>query len=231
MGADSITRRAPAVDKILSDIREKIFLGYFASGQPLPESMLADMYGVSRGSVRSAIQALENEGLIVVGSNGRKTPVKITKKFTHDLYETRIMLETQAMKICMEDDSFDSSLLGSALADLYSLYSCADADLYALRGRLNTAFHSALVRSANNVSLLKCWETLEPLLISISNFNYIKLADEQTNEHIINSHKKIVDMMLHHDERVFDVLRQHIADAHGETDWGFGDEDEEQSAV
>lgn len=215
-----MSSRAPAVEKVLSDIREKIIFNQFEAEQPLSESMLAEMYEVSRGSIRSAIQMLESEGLIIVGDNGRKTPARITEKFTSDLYETRIMLETEAIKICMNKSEVDSSIIATAFADFYKLYSYSGEELYILRSQINTSFHRAILRMADNIPLLKCWDTIEPLIYCIAKFNYITLAERQTNDELIKTHQLLMDLILKKDKRAFDVTRSHIKLAVDETNMG-----------
>ena len=220
MSLKNSASRAPTVDKVLRDIREKIFLNQFDSGQPLAENMLANMCGVSRGSIRSAIQILESEGLIIVGENGRKTPIRMTKKFTNDLYETRTMIEVQAVRLCIQKPNVDSSLIASAFSDFYKLYSLQGEELYIQRSRVNTAFHRAIVKMADNISLLKCWSTLEPMLYSLAKFNYIKLGDKQSNDILIDTHQQLMDLILRRNEEAFQVIRAHIGQAVTETDWG-----------
>lgn len=220
MSAEHMEQRAPIVDKVLNDIRESIFLNKFEPEQSLTENTLAQMYGVSRGSVRTAIQVLETEGLIVIGKTGRKTPVRITEKFTQDLYSTRIMLESQAIRICIANPAVDSSIIAAAFADFYKLYSYSGDELYIQRSRINTDFHKSIIRMAGNISLSKCWDTLEPMIYCMAKFNYINLGDKQSNEALIQSHQQLMDLILKRDARALQVIEDHIALAEHETSWG-----------
>ena len=224
LSAGSLGSRAPTVDKVLGDIREKIFLGQFEKDQPLAESMLADMYGVSRGSIRVAIQVLENEGLIIVGENGRKTPVRVTPKFTNDLYETRAMLETQAIKLCIAKPNVDSTMIAQAFSDFYKLYSLNGEELYIRRSQVNTSFHRAIIKMADNISLYKCWSTLEPMIYCLAKFNYIKLGDKQSNDALIETHRMLMDAILKRNSSALQIIREHIGTAITETDWGLLEE-------
>lgn len=54
-------------EQVAADLRREIRSGELGPGARLPsEPELSEMYGVSRGTVRSAVRALRDEGLIVV---------------------------------------------------------------------------------------------------------------------------------------------------------------------
>ena len=58
------TKKVP--DQIAEQIRSSILAGEFSPGQKLPtERKLADMFGVSRPSVREAINMLVSAGLVM----------------------------------------------------------------------------------------------------------------------------------------------------------------------
>ena len=103
---DSI-QRAGTVNMILQEVREKIIFNNYADGEAITETQLAKEYAVSRSSVRTALQVLENEGLIVVGANGRKTVQGINQRFISDFYETRALLEARAVEIILKREYVD----------------------------------------------------------------------------------------------------------------------------
>jgi GntR family transcriptional regulator len=64
----------PVTHQIAADLRDKIENGTYGPGALLPsEPELAQKYGVSRQTARSALKALEQEGLIVVHSTRGRT--------------------------------------------------------------------------------------------------------------------------------------------------------------
>jgi GntR family transcriptional regulator len=66
--------RPPVTHRIATELRQKIHDGTLGPGALLPsEPELAQKYGVSRQTARSALQALEQEGLIVVHSTRGRT--------------------------------------------------------------------------------------------------------------------------------------------------------------
>lgn len=212
--------RSPAVEKVLVDLREKIMLGEVTREQQLAENTLAAGYGVSRGSIRRALQTLENEGLVVASDNGRRTPVVIDEKFTNDLYQTRLMLETAAIQICLNKMDIDTSRIATAVADFYKLYSYEGEELYVARSIVNTRFHRAVIETAESQPLLQCWNTLEPLIHGIAKFNYIKLKELQTNDDLISSHQKLMDLIFKRNRKALQEIADHVGVAISETGWG-----------
>jgi GntR family transcriptional regulator len=66
--------QTPVTQQITADLRAKIEDGTYGPGALLPsEPELAQKYGVSRQTARSALRALEQEGLIVVHSTRGRT--------------------------------------------------------------------------------------------------------------------------------------------------------------
>ena len=212
--------RSPAVEKVLLDLRERIMLGEISSEQQLAENALAAYYGVSRGSIRRALQTLESEGLVITSENGRRAPVVIDEKFTSDLYQIRLMIEAKAIQICLIKEDIDTSIIATAFADFYKLYSFQGEELYFARSVVNTRFHRAVVETAENQSLLQCWNTLEPLIHGLAKFNYIKLKERQTNDDLITSHQKLMDLIFRRDKAALTEIADHVGVAINETDWG-----------
>ena len=69
--------------KIADEIRDRITTGEIAPGTKLPtESQLMDQYGMSRNTIRLALAALENEGLIAT-EQGRGSFVREWSSLTH----------------------------------------------------------------------------------------------------------------------------------------------------
>jgi GntR family transcriptional regulator len=77
-----VTDAVPLYYQLGSVLREKIQSGHFAAGDRIPtEAELSEAYGVSRITVRQALSALEEEGLIRREA-GRGTFVSELRRFT-----------------------------------------------------------------------------------------------------------------------------------------------------
>ena len=209
--------RTPTVGKVLEGIRDEIFMLELKSGDMFTESALAEKHEVSRGSIRSALLILENEGLISTLSNGRKVIVGINEKFIEDLYETRMLLEQKAAEICVVRRNVDCTPLAQAITRFYTLQSCGKADLTLERAQANTGFHRALFEAAANSSLLQCWETLEPLLHALVKLNCATLGEKNDDAHSVRSHTAILEMILGRNAQVIAEIGRHVGVAVGES--------------
>src|SRR5690348_17001148 len=66
--------KTPITHQITDDLRRNIEVGSYGPGALLPsEPELAEKYGVSRQTARSALKALEEEGLVNVHSTRGRT--------------------------------------------------------------------------------------------------------------------------------------------------------------
>jgi len=202
--------RAPTVQKVLDSIRDKIIMLEYKSGDMLTENNLSEEYNVSRGSVRSALVLLENEGLISTLSNGRKYVIGLTEKFIEDLYETRIMLEREAALYCINKNILDLSPLANVLTKFYTLATAPTDSIYLNRAIINTSFHRAIFETCTNRSLLQCFETIEPMLFALAKLNYCTLGDSCDNSVLIQTHTQILELIMKRDVIVADEITRHI---------------------
>ena len=89
---DRFSRSVFAKD-ILHHLRIQILSGEPTAKHRLVEGQLAEEYGVSRGPVRSAIHALEQQGLVQILPSGGAEVVGFTEKHALDLFDIRLNLE------------------------------------------------------------------------------------------------------------------------------------------
>lgn len=83
------TSGVPAFRQVAADIRDKITQGEYAAGSRLPsERVLVDTYGVSRPTVRDAVNLLRTEGLLLA-EHGRGVFIRSTPTI-HRLARTRL---------------------------------------------------------------------------------------------------------------------------------------------
>ncbi|MFE9614035.1 GntR family transcriptional regulator [Streptomyces sp. NPDC006012] len=73
-------RRGTLYRQVASDLREAIAAGEYGSGGRLPaESVLAERYGVSRGTVRQALSSLRADGLVTSRRGTRRVVLGTTR--------------------------------------------------------------------------------------------------------------------------------------------------------
>lgn len=79
-------------------IRESILRGVFQPGERLRQDQLANLIGVSRIPVRSALMQLESDGLITFHPYRGAVVNKLSVDDMREIYELRRLLETHALR-------------------------------------------------------------------------------------------------------------------------------------
>jgi DNA-binding GntR family transcriptional regulator len=90
---ESSNRLTTSLNQVTDVLRQDILTGHLAPGERLVELELAERYGCGRASVRSALVALEKEGLIDRRANRGATVRRITLTEAIQVTEARAALE------------------------------------------------------------------------------------------------------------------------------------------
>ena len=203
--------RADTPDRIQEQLRKDIIIGKYRKGDKIVETELAEEFCASRGSVRTALQALEGEGMIHTLPNGRKEVVGFTKKEARDMYELRWTIENRAVEIAWENRTMNFTPLLNVLKEIER---CAQAqDVEANWYDLDIRFHHALVQVADNVPLLKAWEITMPTMYALLELNTSIDYRQQYIEEFLFKHKAISEMIITQDPAIWDLLKEHITTA------------------
>src|SRR5690606_28343574 len=125
-------------------------------GQPMPESMLAEQFQVSRTPIREALTRLEQDGLLDRTDRGlvvhEDSPEDVI-----DLYDTRIPLEAAAARTAADRRTQRDVIRLRALADQVV---AAGTDDPGEMVSTNSAFHHAIWIASRNRSLIDLLERL-----------------------------------------------------------------------
>ena len=210
------TARADTPDRIQEQLRKDIIIGKYRRGDKIVETELAEEFGASRGSVRTALQALEGEGMIHMLPNGRKEVVGFTKKEARDMYELRWTIENRAVEVAWKNKTMNFTPLLSVLREIEQ---CAQAQSEETNWYdLDIRFHHALVQVADNAPLLKAWEITMPTMYALLELNTSIDYKAQYIEEFLYKHKAISEMIITGDERLYDVHKYHIVTANAISD-------------
>jgi len=206
----SISRSA-GITAIVDQMRFDIITRNYGPDEVLTENNLSEKYGVSRGSIRTALQVLENDGLIGTMPNGRKFVVSVSDKDIENYYEVRSMLECAAGRIILGMDYVDYSELAKAVHEFHVIAEEPDEQvLKARRLETNTRFHRVLVEMSQNRALIQCWNTIEPVLITLAKINSSVLDKTSHGHDYVELHTKILEYIIKKDEALIDYLNNHI---------------------
>ena len=138
--------------KITSILRKAIYAGEYKSGDELSLTDVAAQLGVSRTPVREAFQVLESEGLITLRMNKGAIVNTIDRKFIRDIFEIRILLESEAARKAAET-GMEEEKLNKLLERLFDLRDHLDTLNVSEYVALNQAIHQAIWQAADNHQL------------------------------------------------------------------------------
>lgn len=126
-----VQRAASLGDRVYDLLREHLHSGRMRSGEPLREVTLAAELGVSRTPVREALARLASEGLVDVNGRSFVAPA-LTGGDLQDIYELRLLLETEAARQVARRTDIDAELaqIREALALAERAHAQRNADAF-----------------------------------------------------------------------------------------------------
>ncbi|MGQ0735380.1 MAG: FadR/GntR family transcriptional regulator [Acidobacteriota bacterium] len=171
-------RRLRVNEKIARELQHRIVRGEFSPGESLPpERRLAGQFGVSRGSVREALRALELAGVVVSRQGGgnfvsdtpRGTATTPLSQFLErqrgalvDLSEARQMFEPHLAYLAAERATPDDiDALRRAVEEQEQGLRAGDVDAVFNADRL---FHQTLAETARNQTFIRLHGYLSDLV-------------------------------------------------------------------
>jgi GntR family transcriptional repressor for pyruvate dehydrogenase complex len=152
--------RATIPDGVVQEIQRQIAAGSLQDGDRLPSvASLADDFGVSRASIREALQALAARGLVEIQHgrgtfvrananrvDGYSTWIREQQYALQELCELRLAVETTATRLAAVKASSDEI---KAMADALARMQAAAGDLHQVV-TWDSHFHQAILRASRN---------------------------------------------------------------------------------
>lgn len=184
---------APSAPKlgehVARELRRAIISGSLGYGTHLVEAHLSQMFDVSRGPVRDALQRLTEEGL--VESRRRGTYVRgLSIEDIEELYSLRQLIERDALQRCMNvaDPDFDAAR--SALESMRDAFEVGDAGEFA---RADLDFHSAFYSIPGHRRIENIWLQYRPTfagMLEVTN------AEDRDLAPTFHDHEVLLDAVI-----------------------------------
>jgi GntR family transcriptional repressor for pyruvate dehydrogenase complex len=207
-----------------------ILEGTLKSGERLPaERTLAEQFGVSRPSLREAIQKLAAKGLLVSRQGGGNYVVEsLGSTFSdpllqllesnpeaqRDLLEFRHTLEAScAYYAALRATDVDRERLTAAFEELQSCYSRHEEVSRAEEGAADARFHLAIAEASHNAVLLHTIRGLFDLLKRnvVTNIGGMYKQRSETRDMLISQHRELYQAIMDgHAELAREVSSRHI---------------------
>jgi DNA-binding GntR family transcriptional regulator len=149
-----LTRTLPT--QVADHIRERILSGELAPGERVLETELAEALGVSRHTLRSALQTLTFEGLLEQSQFKSTHVARPTARDVYETYTLRNALEAMACRLAAERVASGAGMAGVDAA-IAAMHAAQDA---ATMKAADFAFHAAVVELAGHVQLRDHYQRL-----------------------------------------------------------------------
>lgn len=214
-------------EQVQRQIADAIYDGTFGQGEKLPsENALADMFGVSRPTVREALGALVQAGLVrkVPGATGgsfvREIDAKAVGRLLQDslshvvrlgsvnigeVSQAREVVEVPSARFAALHRSDEQVAAARAVIDRQREIDLDDHDLVS---RLDQDFHRIVAESSGNRLLTAFVEALHACTAPVT---YLQLSPEVGRE-TIRQHSRIIKAVAAQDEvAAEEAMRAHLA--------------------
>ena len=206
MGFDQVRQRRLS-DDIVEQLEGMILEGTLKSGERLPaERALAEQFGVSRPSLREAIQKLAAKGLLVsrqgggnyvatsLGSTFSDPLLQLLESNPEALLEFRHTLEAScAYYAALRATEMDRERLRLAFERLQDCYARVDEVSRAEEGEADASFHLAIAEASHNAVLLHTIRGLFDLLKRnvVTNIGGMYKQRSETRDMLISQHREL----------------------------------------
>ena len=217
-------------DGIVTQLETLILEGSLKAGERLPaERVLAERFGVSRPSLREAIQKLVARGLLVsrqgggnyvaesLGSTFSDPLLQLLEnnaEAQRDLLEFRHTLEGAcAYYAAQRATDVDRQRLAEAFARLQDCYSRPGKVSRAEEGAADASFHLAIAEASHNAVLLHTIRGLFDLLKHnvVTNIGGMYLQRSETRDRLREQHQALFEAIIERRaEAARDLSHQHI---------------------
>lgn len=183
-------------------IKENIMNLTYPPGMVLTEAMLTKELGMSRSPIRTAIQMLQVEGLIVSDYYKSMTVKEITEKDINEIYQLRELLEGPAFHLIFTSGRYEEY---SYRIEEKIVRMCAVAgDLYEWE-IADTAMHMEIISILDNERINRIYENNLSELIRIGQYSIRNgMGIPKTNE---NLKKMVAYMRKGNYEKSFEILK------------------------
>jgi len=212
------SRLGATTGSVVSQLRNMILEGNYSHEQRLPaERNLAEEFKVSRGTIRTALQNLEEQNLVTrkIGSGTYVTHRELSSQ--HDISSITSPLEMVEVRIAIEPQMVRLAITNASHRDLEELRNAlrqceecgGDAEKFALA---DTAFHMALAQCSKNKLMYWVYERIsEVRRYSQWRIMKAKLLTPERIDYYNDQHRALYEAIASRDaNEAIGVIKQHL---------------------
>jgi DNA-binding GntR family transcriptional regulator len=197
-----------AVDRVAGVLREQILDAQLEAGTRLVEADLVERHGAARHTVRAALRALADEGLVAIAPNRGARVAGLDGDAIAALYELRAALEVEAAHLALarHGDRLPPSV--HEAAEVLARACGRPRPRWSTVSRAHADLHTSLVRAARSPRI----EAVHDLLTAQTRLFLLQVRPHYTFAQMGAEHQQLLcDLETHGPE----VLRTHLRVAAG----------------
>lgn len=201
--------RATRTEQAYTDLRAIILSGHYEPGSRLTESDLTNRLGVSRGTLRSVLARLAQEGYVSTEANRSARTRKFSVDEAIEILETRAVLESAlAAKAAERATDDDIAAMTETCRQMWEWMVPGGRQEY---WKLNRRFHSQVKGAARQVTLTRFVDSLlHPLVMR----QYRNEETELPRVDSVREHEAILAAIVtHNPEAAAAAMRHHLSSA------------------
>jgi DNA-binding GntR family transcriptional regulator len=198
--------RLSTVDALSRALRDRILDGELAPGTPLREEALAGEYDVARHSLRSALRALQGEGLVQILPNRGARVTSLSPEDVRGLSDLRVALEVEAARMALERGSGQLPQSVQAAAERLAALCRRKRPSWGAVAEAHEELHHEIVRAAQSPRIAAAHRQAGAEL----RLFVLQLPPSWTFERIAADHLRLVESL---ETEGPDALRAHIAES------------------
>jgi DNA-binding GntR family transcriptional regulator len=196
-------------DAVITEIKRAIVLGRLRPGEKLTEQGLSSMLGVSRPTIREALNQLVMEGLLTQEPYRGMRVADLDAQAVLDIAHIRMAIDLQAVEGILADPTGHRMELLDQAWEAYVRQ--ADAQDPLVQHEAHIALHRDMWKASENVFLQHLWPVVEAHVT-------IALAHDQVTRHdpgrAFAVHKELIDAIKAGDrERIRRAFTVHTVDS------------------
>lgn len=209
--AEQAEQMAPNSSSLLRDvayerIKDAIRHGALQPGEPLSETRLSRLLGISRTPVREALQGLAQEGLVQIIPGRAITVAAPSIDEALNAIQVRSILEPAVVRLAT--DAIRNDQLDKLWQALQSMEDAVERDDRAAWSKADTQYHEIISAACPN-------HLLSELSLQIRNRMSYVAIDTKTSPERLNActaeHRAIVERMAEHDAQGAEqAMRNHV---------------------
>ncbi len=183
-----IERHLTLRERIVEFIKDAVISGSLKPGERVPESEIAERFGISRTPIREAFRQLESEGFLIMTPRKGAVVSPITDKDVREFYAIKSLLEGYAAeKACMELTDKEIKKLKDLNAEMEKSQEKGNVKNFF---KLDNQFHEVFIKGCRNEKLCAL---IHQLVEQFERFRITALSLPGRMQNSVMQHKEIIE--------------------------------------